>query len=171
MFSHEPALRPGFVRCYPIGTSGVWVSTSELLGSSSGGGVGSSGSGVTVGSGGRMGVGLGVGSSVGPGGGLGSSVGTGVGESSGFMVGSAEGDADGDTEGEAEGDALGEAEGETVGPAIWSEPPLQVPGALPLAYQPTAVSKQPGPASLPLLRQKVIWVTFSLMTHSLPDQS
>ena len=73
----------------------------------------------------------------------------------GSALGSALGLALGDTEGTTDGAADGEAEGDGDGPVIWSEPPLQVPGALPGSYQPVAVLKQLGPASLPLLRQKV----------------
>lgn len=43
-------------------------------------------------------------------------------------------DGGGETVGASE--ALGEAKGDTAGPAIWSEPPLQVPGRLLPSYQP-----------------------------------
>ena len=76
---------------------------------------------------------------------------------SGVALGSAEGETEGDTEGDTDGEADGDGdvEGEGEGPAMWSEPPLQVSGALPCSYQPVAVSKQLGPANFPLLRQKV----------------
>ena len=103
----------------------------------------------------------------------GSSVAPGVGSvlGPGETEGSCEGLALGSVEGSAEGSTLGEGEMEAAGPAIWSLPPLQVPGRLFTLYQPTAVSYQLGPAILPLLRQKVYWVTLSLRTQLLSDQS
>ena len=102
-----------------------------------------------------MGWSEGVGSKLGGGSGV-----TGV--SVGPALGSVLGEALGDTEGTTDGAADGKAEGEGEGPVIWSEPPLQVPGALPDSYQPVAVSKQLGPASFPLLRQKASCWTLSL---------
>ena len=42
----------------------------------------------------------------------------------------------GETLGSAEGSTLGEGDGDTAGPAMWSLPPLQVPGILLTLYQP-----------------------------------
>lgn len=110
-----------------------------------------------------------MGSSLGPG--LGSSLGPGLGSVLGPALGDTDGDVEGDTEGDTEGEGDTDGDGDTVGPATWSEPPLQVPGAFPGSYQPVEVSKQLGPASLPLLRQKVAAYTLSLITQSRPDQS
>ena len=89
----------------------------------------------------------------------------------GSVLGSVLGLALGDTDGFTEGAADGEAEGDGEGPVIWSEPPLQVPGALPDSYQPEAVLKQLGPASLPELRQKASSWTLSLRIQWASPQS
>lgn len=96
-----------------------------------------------------MGVGSGVGTDVGSG--VGTSVGTGVGSAVGTGVGEAVGDALGDGLGDALTVGLGD--GVTGSPLMWSEPPLQVPGTLSCEYQPVAMSVQPEPGRLPLLRQ------------------